>query len=266
MCIRDRYQRRVRGALASMSTVDLYNVGKARFWDEIMAKEQLQNKKAVYAVNAIRRQGHLVGTGVALPDRPQPAPPADGPAKEGPEYDDLRPGWRQELYKSAKAMRSSKLGDAIPKVSGERYKALKDKYRPQTGDTGQPGKESVDTGVDFGIDPRFSSQVGYQLFGFADWNRAPVTDLKKSNEFYGRYGALKDALRSHDRNEFNPAQKFTRPVLGSHDVGWRGFDQGYYTNRLKNKELIHPRKSSHMTKFASHMIASGRRDGLCGRC
>jgi len=205
-----------------MSTLDLYNVNKARFWNELLAKEQLQSKKAIYAVNHVRAQ---------------------------------TAGQRRDPKELGAAEMNKWRSMAIPKVTGTKYQQLKDKYRPQTA---PPKSRGGDTSLEFGTDPRFSSQVGYQLFGFSDWNRAPVTEAKKSSE-YESLSQMNEALRLHDRKVYHPYQKFSKPVLESHNVGWKAFDSDYYNNRRQNRALIHPLKSSDMTKFAASMIASGRK-------
>lgn len=80
-----------------------------------------------------------------------------------------------------------------------------------------------------------------------------MTEAKKSSE-YESLSQMNEALRLHDRKVYHPYQKFSKPVLESHNVGWKAFDSDYYNNRRQNRALIHPLKSSDMTKCGIYSI------------
>ena len=149
----------------------------------------------------------------------------------------------------------------IPNVTGKAYQRLKNTFRPQTAPlkrSTQEGKQGEAENAEYGLDPRFASQVGYHLFGFSDIQKTfPIQDRQKAKE-YKQGTHLQEAMMAHDRKEYHPYQIYKRPVTASQETGWDAFDPEYYRNRIEHKALIHPLKSSEMTLFAAAMHASGR--------
>jgi len=267
-----------------MSTLDLYNVQKARFWDELLVKERLQSLKAVSAVKTIRAQSAKT------------RPTNDiGELIEGKTLQRATPKRRpSDAHKSPLGLKLVtppivRMQPTIPNVTGPQYQKLKNNFRPYTAfgtrkapPLAAPGTQPVtrdnprrrpttamidssasaaapDSSEKFGVDPRFSSQVGYHLFGFSDIQKTfPIKDQAKANEYESSDDFL-DAMCLHDRKTYHPYQIYKRPVTASQDIGWNAFDPEYYKNRNKNKSLIHPLKSSDMTKFADAMAMSGRK-------
>jgi len=150
----------------------------------------------------------------------------------------------------------------IPNVTGKAYQRLKNGFRPSTApakrsEGKKDGAEGAGSG-EYGLDPRFASQVGYHLFGFSDIQKTfPIQDSEKAKE-YKQGTHLQEAMMAHDRKEYHPYQIYKRPVTASQETGWDAFDPAYYRNRIEHKALIHPLKSSEMTLFAAAMHASGR--------
>lgn len=236
-----------------MSTLNLYNVQKAGFWDELLKKERLQSLKAVNAIKTIRTQS----------------------AKTRPvnEKGELLPGCRLQLAKrrASDAGRPAylqkppilRMEPTIPNVTGKEYQRLKTAFRPSTAPAKAAAaakqKEEVNQVCNHGTDPRFSSNVGPHLFGFSDIQKTfPVKDSEKANEYQSSDDYL-DAMTLHDRKVYNPADAYKRPITAAQDIGWNAFDREFYTNRQQNKALIHPLKRSEMTKFADAMSMCGRR-------
>lgn len=236
-----------------MSTLNLYNVQKARFWDELLSKERQQSLKAVNAIKVIRT------TGPGADDRP-----CD-------EIGQLIPGRSLKLAKrrASDAQKPAYLRKApivrmeptIPRTTGKQYQRLKNGFRPQTAPAGRTTQKADASGGDsgeYGLDPRFASQVGYHLFGFSDIQPLfPIKDKVKAKEF-PTHSELQDSLTMNDRKTFHPYEIYKRPVTASQDVGWDAFDPAFYKNRTEHKALVHPLKSSEMTIFAAAMISSGR--------
>jgi len=237
-----------------MSTLNLYNVQKARFWDELLQKERLQSLKAVSAIKTIRAQS----------------------AKTRPvnEIGELLPGKSLTVAKRRPSdakkpvfMRKApivRMEPTIPNVTGPAYQKLKNNFRPQTAGAkprsagGDDSAEEPAQDERFGLDPRFASQVGYHLFGFSDIQKTfPIKDKSKATE-YESADDFHDAMTLHDRKTYHPHQIYKRPVTASQDIGWNAFDPEYYRNRSVNRALVHPLKSSEMTKFAAAMSLSGR--------
>ena len=226
-----------------MSTLDLYNVQKAGFWNKLLAKERTQSFKAIYAIKTIRQDtcdenSPVDLQGALLPGRHLPRAPICPSEANKPEYLRRSPIVRKEPL--------------IPEVTKERYSELKANFRPNTAPVGRTSGTASPT--KYGIDPRFSSQVGYQLFGFSDIQKTfPVREgvAERACEYNGSNGEYQDMLAVHQRKQFRPSQIYSRPTTASQDVGWNAFDQEFYLNRVKNKALLHPRMSSHITKFAA---------------
>merc|ERR1711907_783170 len=101
-----------------MTTLNLYNVQKARFWDELLQKERLQSLKAVNAIKHIRSHS----------------------AKERPVNDkgELLPGCSLQVAKrrNSDANKPSFLRKApivrmeptIPNITGSQYQKLKNGF------------------------------------------------------------------------------------------------------------------------------------------
>jgi len=254
-----------------MSTLNLYNVQKARFWDELLQKERLQSLKAVSAIKTIRAQSAKTRPvneiGELLPGRSLTV------AKRRPS-DAKKP----VFMRKAPIVR---MEPTIPNITGAAYQKLKNNFRPQTAgakprSAGGDSAEEPAQDEKFGLDPRFASQVcvssvlceaeraryclqvGYHLFGFSDIQKTfPIKDKSKATE-YESADDFHDAMTLHDRKTYHPHQIYKRPVTASQDIGWNAFDPEYYRNRSVNRALVHPLKSSEMTKFAAAMSMSGR--------
>jgi len=227
-----------------MSTLNLYNVQKANFWNELLKKEQLQELKGVSAVKAIRNGAHnsdspVSPKGELLPGRKLERAPVSP-------VDAKRPGLRSHIVR---------MSPMIPSVSGPQYQNLKNHFRPQTAPVQRSGENSKHSS-----DPRFASQVGPKLFGFSDIQKTfPLRRaFEKASEYGGSHGDYQDAMTVHERRRNHPIQIYTRPTTASQDIGWNAFDNEYYANRNRNRSLIHPLKSSPMTKFAHAMAMCGR--------
>jgi len=86
----------------------------------------------------------------------------------------------------------------IPFTTGPQYMRLKNSYRPQTAPE-QRLTDSSGVPIETGTDPRFSSQVGFHLFGFSDIQKTfPIKDKEKATEYESADDYL-DAMTVHDR-------------------------------------------------------------------
>jgi len=105
----------------------------------------------------------------------------------------------------------------IPFTTGPQYMRLKNSYRPQTAPE-QRLTDSSGVPIETGTDPRFSSQVGFHLFGFSDIQKTfPIKDKEKATEYESADDYL-DAMTVHDRKEYHPYQIYQRPVTASQVV------------------------------------------------